>query len=193
MDINAKCVKRCEFTDKRCEIIDKPQQGPRGFVKSNWKCKGPTCRDGHVQLHAAVVAGLVEVVQVLARYRMRRGETGPGLLGPPLAFGVRNIPLIPFHGLIKSEPGSCRGWSSMSSMLAPPPRRWKMSQRMRPDSRIRRSSVQDPSRPDQTPPQLSDELGVELWTSCQPQVSEATHPHPDRRRFCDRHHPRRAS
>ena len=126
-------------------------------------------------------------------YRMRRGETGPGLLGPPLAFGVRNIPLIPFHGLIKSEPGSCRGWSSMSSMLAPPHRRWKMSQRMRPDSRIRRSSVQDPSRPDQTPPQLSDELGVELWTSCQPQVSEATHPHPDRRRFCDRHHPRRAS
>jgi len=87
--------KHCEITDKPrilIDRIDKPQQRPRGFVKSNWKCKGPTCRDGHVQLHAAVVAGLVEVVQVLARYRMRRGETGPGLLGPPLAFGVRLSP-----------------------------------------------------------------------------------------------------
>ena len=54
---------------------------------------------------AAVVSSGSDTL-VLHPYRMRGGETGPGLLGPPLAFGVRNIPLIPFHVLIKSEPGS---------------------------------------------------------------------------------------
>ena len=81
--------KHCEIADKHCEIADKPQQGPRGFVKSNWKCKGPTCQDGHVQLSATVMAGSVEVVQVLARLPdAPRGNrsgpfgTAPGLWSP---------------------------------------------------------------------------------------------------------------
>ena len=84
--------KHCEITDKPrilIDRIDKPQQRPRGFVKSNWKCKGPTCQDGHVQLSAAVMAGSVEVVQVLARLPdAPRGNrsgpfgTAPGLWSP---------------------------------------------------------------------------------------------------------------
>ena len=48
------------------------------------------------------------VAEVLYRPGSAAMETGPGLLGPPLACGVRFSPLDPFHGLTKSERGSRR-------------------------------------------------------------------------------------
>jgi hypothetical protein len=57
---------------------------------------------------AAAVGVPVETDQVFPAPGSAAGETGPGLLGPPLACGVRFFPLDPFHGLTKSETGSRR-------------------------------------------------------------------------------------